>query len=338
MTRQASAEELRDEAKKTEFDITILTSLLKTGLIARVTWVNVPRNGYVLTPAGAQFVADYKKTQQALDNSSRSMMLPAGVSLSASTVQETIEFLTRLEPETLTIQPQLDPAQVCLLIPALNEAEHLHDLLSDLTPVIPANSQIIVIDGGSTDATTRIASAMGSRVIIQKGFGKGDALRQAFMCDCENCNKRVVVLMDADGSNRPEEIPQLLLALANGADIAKGSRFMKGGGSTDISLVRRIGNKIFVSIVNLAWHGKYTDLCYGFMALQKDTLQKLRPLLESKRFQIETEMCIKARKLGLKVVEIPSIELRRRGGISKLHGVRDSTQIFRTIIRELLSD
>ena len=329
---------MRDEAKKTEFDITILTSLLKTGLIARVTWVNVPRNGYVLTPAGAQLIADCKKMRQASDNSSHSTMLPAGFDSCASTEQETITLLTRLGRPTLVEQPRLDTTRVCLLIPTLNEAENLHDLLTDLTSIIPATAQITVIDGGSTDATAKIASAMGARVIIQEGFGKGDALRQAFKCDCENCNKSVVVLMDADGSNRPEEVSQLLAALGNGADIAKGSRFLQGGGSTDLSLIRRIGNKFFISIVNLAWQGRYTDLCYGFMALHKETLQKLRPLLESKRFQIETEMCIKARKLGLNVVEVPSIELRRRGGISKLRGVRDSTQIFRTIVRELFSD
>ena len=320
MTRQASAEDFRDETKNAESEISILKSLLKTGLVTRVTSTDLTREEYPLTPAGAQFLADYKRIKH------------------ASTSQETIALSTRLERTPLVIQSRLDTARVCLIIPTLNEAENLRDLLTNLTPIIPETSQIIVIDAGSTDATTKIASAMGARVIDQEELGKGNALRQMFRCDCENCNKTMVVLMDADGSNRPEEIPQLLLALANGADIAKGSRFLKGGGSTDISRIRRIGNKFFVSIVNLAWKGKYTDLCYGFMAFHKDTLQKLRPILESKRFQIETEICIKAGKLGLNVVEIPSIELKRRGGISKLHGFRDSTQIFRTIVRELFSE
>src|SRR5208337_5129292 len=109
--------------------------------------------------------------------------------------------------------------------------------------------------------------------------------------------------MDADGSNRLEEIPLLLDAIVNGADVAKGSRFLKDGGSTDLSWVRKIGNKFFVFIVNLFWSGQCTDLCYGFMAFRKDALARIAPLLRSEHFELEIEIIIKARKLGLNVVE-----------------------------------
>jgi cellulose synthase/poly-beta-1,6-N-acetylglucosamine synthase-like glycosyltransferase len=338
MIQQTSAEDSENEETKAEFDPRIVASLSKTGLITRVESANGWPNQYVLTPEGAQFVADYEKLLQASTYSSNGTMPPTRFRSSALTVQEMIEVLSLLEKRAFIEEHSLGMSQACLIIPALNEAENLHDLLTELASVIPEISQVLVVDGGSTDSTASIASALGARVITQKGFGKGDALRQAFGENFETSDKNVIILMDADGSNRPEEIPQLIAAVANGADIAKGSRFLKGGGSTDLSLVRRIGNKFFISIVNFAWKGKYTDLCYGFMALRKDALLKLRPLLKSQRFQIETELCIKAKKLAMNVVEIPSIELRRRNGISKLIGFRDSTQIFRTIVRELLLD
>jgi glycosyltransferase involved in cell wall biosynthesis len=148
----------------------------------------------------------------------------------------------------------------------------------------------------------------------------------------------IIVMMDADGSNRPEEIPLLIEAVVNGADIAKGSRFLRGGGSADLTRVRKIGNKLFISMANLFWSGQYTDLCYGFLAFRKEALTQLAPLLESVHFQLETEICIKSRKLGLKVVEVPSNELKRRHGNSKLRGVNDSISIAKTVCRELFSD
>jgi glycosyltransferase involved in cell wall biosynthesis len=200
--------------------------------------------------------------------------------------------------------------------------------------MLPDLAEVTVVDGGSTDTTAYVATALGAKVIVQKGTGKGDALRQAFEGDHAG---DILVTMDADGSNRPEEVPQLIAAIVNGADIAKGSRFLKGGGSTDLGFVRKIGNKFFLSIVNHAWSGEYTDLCYGFMAFRRDALHKLLPSLESAHFQIETEICIKARKLGLKVVEIPSVELKRRYGSSKLRGFQDSLSIAKVTLAELLS-
>jgi glycosyltransferase involved in cell wall biosynthesis len=219
-----------------------------------------------------------------------------------------------------------------LLIPTLNEAKNVAILLNSLAVSIPEIHEIIVVDG-SVDETAEVARSLGASVIAQEGNGKGDALRQAFAAEYGG---DIVVSIDADGSNRIEEIPQLVEAVVNGADIAKGSRFMSGGGSTDLSLIRRIGNELFVRLVNLIWSAHYTDLCYGFVAFRKDALISLTPLLESKNFEIETEICIKARKLGLKVVEVPSVELRRRYGSSKVRGVHDSFTIFRTVLHELV--
>jgi len=311
-TKTAKEREKRLRSRTLRFasKSTILSHLLERGFIRKVASNDGFHEDYELTPAGMQFLADYEDINF-----------------------QSIDLLNSLKLETNPQQPS--NALVSILIPAVNEAQNIEVLLNKLALIIPGIAETTVVDGGSTDATVRVAEALGATVVLQKGTGKGAALRQAFKRDHDG---DIIVVMDADGSNRPEEVPSIIAAIVKGADIAKGSRFLKGGGSTDLSYIRKIGNKLFTSIVNHAWSGEYTDLCYGFMAFRQDALQKLMPLLESRNFQIETEICIKARKLGLKVAEIPSIELRRRYGTSKLRGFHDSLSIAKVVLRELFSE
>jgi len=178
-----------------------------------------------------------------------------------------------------------------------------------------------------------------ANVIVQNGRGKGAALRQAF--DDADLDGDIIVMMDvmmdADGSMNPKEIALFIKALDSGVDLAKGSRFLPGGYSEDMNLIRRIGNRFFVLLVNSFWSANYTDLCYGFAAFRKDALEKLRPYLKSINFEIETEIFIKAKKLGLKVIEVPSVEFRRRHGKSNLSIFRDGSRILKIVFRELVN-
>ena len=115
--------------------------------------------------------------------------------------------------------------------------------------------------------------------------------------------------MDADGSMSPEEVPRFIEALRNGADVVKGSRFVEGGGSYDMTTMRMFGNKLITLLVNFISQTQYTDICYGFVAFNKKALEKLAPTLESNNFEIETEMFIKADKLGLNIVEVPKCRI-----------------------------
>jgi glycosyltransferase involved in cell wall biosynthesis len=247
---------------------------------------------------------------------------------------ETIAFLRALTESERKTDHAIHLTRVSILIPALNEAKNLTNLLNNIQMRMPEISEIIVVEGSSMDDTAIVAATLGAKVLVQRATGKGDAMRQGF---ASAHTGDIIVMMDADGSNRPEEIPRLVEAVVNGADIAKGSRFLRGGGSADLTRVRKLGNKLFTSMVNLFWSGQYTDLCYGFLAFRKEALAQLAPLLESVHFQLETEICIKALKLGLKVVEIPSNELKRRHGTSKLRGFHDSFRIIKTVIQELFS-
>ncbi len=133
----------------------------------------------------------------------------------------------------------------------------------------------------------------------------------------------------------PKEVPMFIEAMELGADVVKGSRFLPNGYSEDMDLIRKVGNKIMLLLVNFIWSTNYTDLCYGFMAFRRESLKKLSSRLNSTNFEIEAEICIKAQKLGLKVVEVPSVELRRGYGRSHLNTFRDGFLILLRVLREV---
>jgi glycosyltransferase involved in cell wall biosynthesis len=220
--------------------------------------------------------------------------------------------------------------RVDVIIPTLNEEKSIGQIIKRCQPYC---DRVIVIDGGSDDNTIKIAENMNATVIHQNSKGKGGALREAF----HFANGEIIVMLDGDGSMKPEEIPTFLKRIYSGADFVKGSRFQLKGGSTDISILHRFGNALFVILVNLIWKSNYTDLCYGYIALKKHTAKKLSKTLRSRGFNIEAEMIIKTKKLGLRIDEVPSFELKRLYGKSKLRTFRDGMQILVTILRESFS-
>jgi len=242
---------------------------------------------------------------------------------------------SRLHQRELVIKDCLNDIRkiepnVEVIIPALNEEKTIGSIIK--RSFLYAD-KVLVIDGGSEDNTVEIAKEMGARILFQNSKGKGAALKEAF----EYVNSDIIVMLDGDGSMRPEEIPMFLKRIYSGVDIVKGSRFTNYGGSQDITFSRIFGNTLFTVLVNMMWKSNFTDLCYGFMAFRKDATKKLSPILRSKGFDIETEMIIKARKLGLRIVEVPSFELKRLFGQSKLKTFRDGLRILFTILREFFT-
>lgn len=227
---------------------------------------------------------------------------------------------------------RIENSDVTVIIPTLNEERSIAEVIQQVNHM--GYHSIVIIDGNSKDRTVEIAKEFGVDVIIQNGRGKGSALRQVFNHD--GLNGDAIVMMDADGSMNPKEIPGLIKALNSESDLSKGARFLHYGYSEDLNLIRRIGNLFFVFLVNCFWSANYTDLCYGFVAFRRAAIEKLYPHLKSRNFEIEAEIFIKAKKLGLKVVEVPSIELRRRYGKSNLNAFKDGFQIFQTIVREFI--
>jgi glycosyltransferase involved in cell wall biosynthesis len=165
-------------------------------------------------------------------------------------------------------------------------------------------------------------------VVAQEGPGKGSALRTGF----KHATGETIVMMDADGSMSPREIPRFLHFLDDGYDYVKGSRFVAGGGSLDITPLRRLGNLALLLSVKALYQTTITDLCYGFCAFRRCFLDHLD--LRSEGFEIETEMTLHALRAGLRIAEVPSLELPRRSGQSNLRTFRDGARVLRTVLSE----
>jgi hypothetical protein len=141
-------------------------------------------------------------------------------------------------------------------------------------------------------------------------------------------------MLDADGSMAPEEAILFLGALMSGADLVKGSRFVQGAGSDDISIVRMLGNWGLTQIVRLLYGCYFSDLCYGYVAFWARHVDSLR--CDCDGFEIETLINIRALKSRLKIVEVASFEARRISGVSNLRAIPDGIRVLKTIVRERL--
>jgi glycosyltransferase involved in cell wall biosynthesis len=223
-------------------------------------------------------------------------------------------------------QPTPKPT-VSLIIPVRNEARNISWVLEQVADDV---NEIILVDGNSTDATLITASRCRPdiRVVTQQGVGKGSALRTGFLAATGD----IIVMMDADGSMAPQEIRHYLHFLTNGYDFVKGSRFVVGGGSSDITRFRRLGNRFLLTVFNALYGADLTDLCYGFCAFHRRYLDLLA--LSATGFEIEAEMVARAMQAGLRIAEVPSFELPRRTGRSNLHSIRDGIRVLRTVLRD----
>jgi len=222
--------------------------------------------------------------------------------------------------------PIRQPETVSLVIPVKDEARNVAWVLRRLPPGI---DEVILVDGHSTDDTVEVARAVRPDIVVvqERGPGKGAAMRTGM----ELARGDVIVLIDADGSMDPRELGRYVDA-ARDCELVKGSRFAASGGSDDISLLRRLGNRTLLGLVNLLYGARLTDLCYGFCAVRRTALPALA--LRSEGFEIETEMTVRALRAGLRIREVPSFEAPRRYGDSHLRTMRDGWRVLRTLLLE----
>jgi glycosyltransferase involved in cell wall biosynthesis len=234
-------------------------------------------------------------------------------------------------------------ATVSVVIPTLNEACNIAEVI----PRLPSGiDQIVLVDGGSTDDTVEVARRLrpDMTIVQQTRRGKGNALA----CGFAAATGDIIVMMDADGSTRPEEISSFVETLVqSGADFAKGSRFIPGGGSHDITSFRRAGNKALNWLVNTLCRTRYTDLCYGYNAFwrrclpafdlddgRNETFPGSEEMQWGDGFEIETLINIRVAGASLEVIEVPSFEYSRIYGRSNLNAFSDGLRVFRTIFVE----
>jgi glycosyltransferase involved in cell wall biosynthesis len=230
---------------------------------------------------------------------------------------------------------------VSVVIPAKNEAHNLPRVLAELPSDV---YEVILVDGCSSDDTVEVAQWLRPDIITmgQSRTGKGNALA----CGFAVATGDFIVMLDADGSANPSEIHRFVDALKEGADFAKGSRFIKGGGSRDISRFRRVGNYGLSRLVNILYGTPYTDLCYGYNAFRRECLPVIgldgrviagtdgNSMLWGDGFEVETLINVRIAKAGLRVTEVPSFERRRGYGTSNLNAISDGLRVLRTIHAE----
>lgn len=219
------------------------------------------------------------------------------------------------------------PLKVSVIIPTLNEEKNLEHVL----PRIPKwVHEVIIVDGRSTDRTVEVAQSLIPDVVVvmEKRKGKGIALRTGFAAATGD----IIVMLDADGSMAPEEIPLFVGAVMAGADYVRGSRFMQGGGTDDMELYRRLGNWGILMIARALFGGNFSDFCYGYCAFSRNAIKKLE--LRSTGFEIETEINVRALQTKLRIAEVPSFEAPRVYGKSNLHAIPDGLRIVRVMLSE----
>lgn len=214
-----------------------------------------------------------------------------------------------------------------VVVPTLNEERNIGHVLGRMPDCV---TEVVLVDGLSTDRTVDAAREVAPdlTLVLERKRGKGAALAAGFRVAAGD----VIVMLDADGSTEPKEIPRFLDALVAGADFAKGSRFAHGGGSSDITPLRRAGNKSFAQVVNLLWGSDFGDLCYGYNAFWRDCLEHV--VVDSAGFEVETLLAIRAVRAGLRIAEVPSYEAPRMYGESNLRTFPDGVRVLRTILAE----
>jgi glycosyltransferase involved in cell wall biosynthesis len=228
--------------------------------------------------------------------------------------------------------------RVSVVIPTLNEAANLPYVFGLLPETV---FQVIIVDGHSVDGTVEVAQALRPdvQVVRQTRRGKGNALA----CGFEAVRGDIAVMLDADCSADPREIPRFVDALVSGADFAKGTRFAPGGGSSDITRTRAWGNSCLNRTANLLFGTRSTDLCYGYNAFWVRCLSAMELEAGDHRqdrklwgdgFEIETIINTRIAKAKLRVVEVPSFEFDRVHGNSKLNTWRDGFRVLRALVAE----
>ncbi|MGO4192337.1 glycosyltransferase family 2 protein [Arthrobacter sp. YAF17] len=221
-------------------------------------------------------------------------------------------------------------ASVSVVIPTLNEEMNLPWVLRRMPSYV---DEVVIVDGRSHDHTIDVARALRVDVVVvaEPRKGKGIAVRAGFAA----ASGDIIVMLDADGSMDPQEIGWFVSPLQHDYDFVKGSRYVTGGGSEDLTWLRNTGNRVLTGLANTVLRSNYSDLCYGYIALRRECLEVLE--LESDGFEIETELIVRAARAGLRIAEVPSFELDRISGVSNLQTFRDGWRVLRTLARECTS-
>jgi dolichol-phosphate hexosyltransferase len=214
--------------------------------------------------------------------------------------------------------------EVCILIPTLNEAPTVGDLIREFKSL--GFNHILVADGNSNDGTPETARSAGADVFLQTGKGKGNAIIEAFA----RVKQPYILMLDGDGTYSPEDAERMLAPLGNGYDHVIGDRLITQN-KPAFSRLNFYGNQILNKIFKLA-HSRYlNDILSGYRAFRREAVAQMH--LTESGFEIETEISVEAVRSRQQIAIIPINYAKRPGSVTKLNPFHDGFKIMTTIYR-----
>ena len=206
---------------------------------------------------------------------------------------------------------------VSVVICTRNEAANIPHVLPRIPNWI---DEIIVVDGNSTDNTVETVRLCcpKAKIFLQEKQGKGEAL----LMGISEAKGQIIITLDADGETPPEEMDNFVRPLMNGYDFAKGSR-LSGKRPERMSTFRWFGNKILASTCNLLFLTAFDDICSGYNAFKKEKALALKLLYKTgeQGCSMEQQMIVRARKAGMRIIEVPHTSHGRISGTSAIEGI-----------------
>jgi len=204
---------------------------------------------------------------------------------------------------------------VDIIIPAYNEEESISRVLEDIP--MDLVREVVVCNNASTDGTAEVAKNLGATVVNQplKGYGNACLKGMEYVAN-KDIKPDIIIFLDGDYSDHPEEIPNLLAPIHDGYDMVIGSRALGNMEKGAMMPQQVFGNWLATNLIRLIYKYEFTDLG-PFRAIRYDQLLSLN--MEDKTFGWTVEMQVKAAKMKLKCTEVP-VTYRKRIGVSKVSG------------------
>ncbi|ELY75963.1 S-layer glycoprotein N-glycosyltransferase AglJ [Natrinema pallidum] len=218
------------------------------------------------------------------------------------------------------VATEISPEEVCVLIPTLNEAATIADVIEGFYD--QGYTNVVVVDGDSSDGTREIAREHGAEVVVQSGDGKGQAVREAL----EYITVPYVVMLDGDGTYDPADADTMLEPLARGYEHVIGNRFADMDDDA-MRALNGVGNRLINRAFGFVHGANYEDILSGYRAFTVDSFRRLS--LDSDGFTIETELAVECVKHGVETTVVPiSYSARPDESETNLHPVKDGGTIL----------
>jgi glycosyltransferase involved in cell wall biosynthesis len=227
--------------------------------------------------------------------------------------------------------------KLTILIPCFNEEKGIGQVIEKIPKeklgLLGYACEIIVIDNNSTDRTSQIAKKHGANVVFEKRQGKGNAILTGFRNISKDTD--LIVMLDGDNSYDSSEIFRLIEPLdSNFCDVVVGSRLHGKMCEESMKPINRVGNWMFTFLVRVLYQANVTDVCSGYFAWKKESLDRLVPYITATDFSVEMEMITKMARMGIDMNSVP-ISYSQREGVSSLQPASDGIRIFHELLKNL---